>query len=527
MSSMKIDVYSHHFTVYTGETYFFSPTNQLMNEFLKRNVQWDYKKQGWGHDAKVTREIKAKFFVTDKDNKEYRIHINQLQSFLEHLNNHGYNDYTLLYHNPEQLNFQEVITSLKSHFTLRPLQVEAVDYCTSPNPILSTVPPWPYPAKLVELQTGEGKSIVSMETASRMKSRFVMVIRAQYLQKWYNDILEAMDISPEEIYMVQGGDALRDVLQLGVNNQLDNYKAIVVSNKTFQIYLRQFEEYGNEIDYPIMPYDFCTTLGAKVLLVDEGHQDFHLNYKIHLYTHTQLSVTTTATLVPDDPFLKKMARIVYPESLRFKPEDQEGFIQYRAFFYRFWNPKFIKTKNFKGYSHVEFEKSILKHAPTKRHYFAMLASIIENEYIRYIDENKVDKSQFKVIIFCSLIKMCTELTEFLQERFRALDIRRYVGEDPYENLIEPDIRVTTPGSAGTAVDIPGLYLGINTVAMGSSQQSKQTIGRLRRRKDGIQPVYYETYSLDIPVHEYFHGKKRSQFNDKVAFFNSFNYDKNI
>lgn len=517
---MVIDVYSHYFKITLDEFNFFSKIVTILNSFLKRNIHWDREKEGHGKDSIVKNVIRARFFITCNGSKEYRIHINQLGDFLQELHNENYKDFTINYHDANDITFPIINTNLKPNYVLRPLQEEALAYCLKPNK---------YPAKLVELQTGEGKSIVSMVTASRLKSRFVMIIRAQYLEKWYQDLLDAMEISPEEIYVVQGKDKLVEVFQLGLNNKLDGIKAILISNKTFQPFLSQYEQYGTEgiyeLGYSITPDKYCEVLGARVVLVDEGHQDFHLNYKIHLYTHTQLSVTTTATLVPDDPFLKKMARIIYPEHLRFKPEDQAGYIQYRALFYRFWNPSYIRTKTYKGYSHVMFENSIIKHVPTKRHYFAMIASIIDKEYINFIEGK--DKSKFKVIVFCSLVKTCTELTEYLQDRYKTLDVRRYIGADPYENLIEPDIRVTTPGSAGTAVNVPDLYLGINTVAMGSSTQSKQTIGRLRRRKDNIQPIFYETYSLDIPNHDNFYSKKKYQFSDKVAFFNYFNYDKNI
>ena len=287
-------------------------------------------------------------------------------------------------------------------------------------------------------------------------------------------------------------------------------------------YISQYETLGKDYilqqGFIYTPDQYCQALKAKVLLIDEGHQDFHFNFKLFLYTHCLVSVTSTATLVPDDAFLKRMAAMAYPYDTRFNPGTKNNYVDCIGVTYRFQAPKYLRYTGRQGYSHTELEKSIMRHVPTEKSYYEMIATLIENHYI----PNR--KPGYKAIVFCSTINMCEKLTQYLKERdkLKDLDIRKYIGESDYSDLLEPDIRVTTPGSAGTAVDIPGLYLGINTVAIGSTPMNKQIIGRLREMKkgnpihpDGDNPKFIWLTCMDIPQHQRYHKDKQHVFNDKM------------
>ena len=70
--------------------------------------------------------------------------------------------------------------------------------------------------------------------------------------------------------------------------------------------------------------------------------------------------------------------------------------------------------------------------------------------------------------------------------------------DPYENIIEPDIRVTTIISGGTAIDIPNLRtLILNNIK--SPVANLQTMGRLRDLQNRDVKFYY-LYSEQIAKH---------------------------
>jgi superfamily II DNA or RNA helicase len=111
--------------------------------------------------------------------------------------------------------------------------------------------------------------------------------------------------------------------------------------------------------------------------------------------------------------------------------------------------------------------------------------------------------------------MCTEYTKVLKDRYPDLDVRRYVEDDPYENIIEADIRVTTVQSGGTAIDIPKLRVAIMTVSIDSPVSNLQALGRLRELKDRDVKFYY-LYCVQIPKQVQYHRNRKLLFEPKVA-----------
>jgi len=94
-------------------------------------------------------------------------------------------------------------------------------------------------------------------------------------------------------------------------------------------------------------------------------------------------------------------------------------------------------------------------------------------------------------------------------------VKRYVEDDPYDNLMKPDIRVSTLQSAGTAVDIPNLATTVMTTAVSSSQANIQGLGRLREMKDGRVPEFVYFACVDIKKHMEYHEKKREMLKDRT------------
>lgn len=100
---------------------------------------------------------------------------------------------------------------------------------------------------------------------------------------------------------------------------------------------------------------------------------------------------------------------------------------------------------------------------------------------------------------CGTIRLCTIVTNYLKKRYKKLSVLRYVDDDPFENVIKPDIRVSTIQSSGTAIDIPKLITVINTINVLSIQSNEQTLGRLRRL-EGKETTFIYTFANNIKKH---------------------------
>jgi hypothetical protein len=350
--------------------------------------------------------------------------------------------------------------------------------------------------------------------------RTMIIVKPMYLEKWVEDMHRTMIFEPKDIMVIRGSSQLMALLMMAEAGEL-NSKIILLSNKTLQNWLKLYEKFKDDtldMGYTCTPDRMCEVLGVGNRVIDEVHQDFHLNFKIDLYTNVAESISLSATLLSDDDFMNKMYEIAYPAFSRYKGPAYDKYIAARSVIYRLRQPNEVRYKDpvSKNYSHHVFEQWILKNDQRASNYFDLINTVVKGSYLpKY-------KKPDRCIIFCASIAMCTVVTAYLQKRYPHLDIRRYVEEDPWENLMEADISVTTLQSAGTAVDIPNLTTVILTTAVSSSQSNVQGFGRLRKPNDGTVPEFNYFVCEDIPKQVDYHEKKRGILQDRAISYKSIN-----
>jgi hypothetical protein len=253
-----------------------------------------------------------------------------------------------------------------------------------------------------------------------------------------------------------------------------------------------------------MPYELLPLLKAGVRLVDEVHQDFHLNFKLDLYTHVPRSVSLTATLEGDDAFLNRMTEIAYPLPTRYRGLAYDKYIDAACMSYNIREREKIRTKEYGSvmYSHHAFEKSVMKNPRIFNDYCKMIVEAVKQAWL-HDGYQKGDRC----LVYCAGIEMATRVTAFLKNAFADKDVRRYVEDDPYENLMEAELSVSTLLSAGTGHDIAMLTAVVLTPAVSSSTANIQGFGRLRKIEGRKTNFIYFT-CLDIPKHMQYHEAKK-------------------
>lgn len=503
---LTITTYSHHFEVSQ-----LSPRGRSM--CMQHATKWTEVlwQKSRGHHVRTWGKVYA---AATKDRQEFRFHINQLEQFNELLRSNQ------LTENLVHRVHVPVPESAIAHMTMDPAKVPLVhqepslEYLAEPLPV----------SKLIGLQTGKGKGFVSLHNAALFGNRTVIIVKPSYMIKWFEEILEYMpDVEGEDIMMVQGGTNLKALLALAQSDQLD-CKFIIVSNKTFQGWLTDYEQwhdYSLEVGYGCKPQDFFATVKAGNRIIDELHQDWHMNFKLDLYTNVQRSVSLSATLLSKDAFTNRTYDCAYPRHLRGPELALDKYINVLPTFFRFRNPEKIRSdsKSGRGYSHDEFEKSVLRQPAVKIAYFNMCASLYEQNFLHHPRRNKT------ALVFCYSTEMCTAMMKYFQGRFPDGDFRRYAGslKDPYEDLMEAQCVFSTLGSSGTAIDKPNLTYVLMTNAITSVKANVQALGRLRRLglndedrvKDDNLPENQTWFSYlvcsDIPKHMEYDREKKLDF----------------
>lgn len=351
-------------------------------------------------------------------------------------------------------------------------------------------------------------TFVALNAAAQIGSRLVIIVKAGYVEKWIEDVLKTYEISVDEIMMVKGTANLQALITMAKQGLLDS-KVIIIGNKCMQAWFKLYALNGKwsmKAGYDCLPSDFYETIGAGVRLIDEVHQEFHLNYMLDIYTNIERSISLSATLVNNDKFLEKMYDVAYPLLERYSGTPLKRYVNATSVHYVLEDENSVRTTEFGSptYSHHAFEKSILRHRGNmKNNYFDLVDVYIKDGFIR--DYKKGEKC----LIFCSGIDFCTALCEYLTKVHPELVVKRYVEDDPLSNLLgEGDIVVSTILSSGTAHDIANLKTVILTVAVDSIQANIQSLGRLREIPGVITRFYYFV-CLNVPKHvEYGHRKEK-------------------
>lgn len=454
--------------------------------------------------GKWTRRADKLFGGKTIDNTEFRFHINQLAEFKEFLSRNHITPNLYREEYEPLLPPQTYNIPVRQGWSEYDYQVPIVDYQIAKDGNRS---------KLIGIQTGKGKTSTALFAVSKLGYRTLIMIKPAYIEKWCGDVTNVLDQSTMDIMVVQGGDHLRGIIELAKHGRL-KANFIIMSNRTYQNYVKAYETdpWGEEYQsYECHPENLFPLLGIGEVLIDEVHQEFYATFKMLMYTHVDVVVAMSATLLTRDSFLEKMYNIAFPRQVRYDGLEVDKYIKVYPVAYNFYKPEKIRLTEWgaNNYSHTAFEKSIQRHHQTLQNYLELIRYVMDIGFVRgHLPGDKI-------MVFAATISMCTEITRYLSRRFPQYDVRRYVEEDPYENAMEAEVIVSTLQSAGTALDIKGLRTVIMTVNVDSPSANVQTVGRLRKLPDRDVKFYY-FYCEQFDKHKDYNRRRETLLTNHVA-----------
>ena len=355
---------------------------------------------------------------------------------------------------------------------------------------------------------------IAMRSAELIGERVLLTMKGGYTKKWREDLKDGYGYGPKEIVIPGSTKDLRVLIALGKQG-LITQKFIMISNKLLYGFLKHYESSNGDTSfYGCAPHELCEVLGVGFVIRDEVHQEFHFNFRLDLYTHVKKTLNLSATLISDNPIINTMYKWMMPMLTRFGNGTYNKYIDVIAIQYHMLNERVVRCQNlaFKSYSHVLFEQSIMKNSSLTKQYFDFIYDIYAEYYL------KERQPGMKSLVFFATVDMCTCFTDYMLRRTDGLVVKRYTQEDDYSNILTAELVVTTLKSAGTAVDIPGLYVAIMTDSINSRQQNEQAVGRLRVMRGPLahlNPKFIYLYCRTIPKQLEYHLNKREVLRDKV------------
>ena len=488
--ALIIDIYSHHFIVSGVDAFH----NEIILSFVRQLVEIHTDRDAWGNlHSKAVRV----YAVKSKVDHSYRLHINLFESFKQHMSDKGVVLKNITYHplyTPEFANIE-----MKKGWEPFEEQKPVIEYIVQDGI-----------KKVIDAQTGQGKTLMTMFALAQIKQRVAMVIKPMYIERWLDVIVGDGTVlqhtTKNDVVVVRGGKQLRGLIYMAQEGKL-NAQFIVISNTTLSLYYKHYKEFGASEEYGwVHPEDFWKLLGVGVRVIDEAHEHFYVCFITDLNSHVHKSVELSATLEPDNPFLKRMYNIMYPKHLRMNTGAYKRYIEVYGLTYHILDdPKYIQTSN-RGrstYSQAAYETNIFKQKPRMVRLRKMMLGLTERLFM------SERLPEHKLLIFFETIDMCTDIASVLKDAYPHLKVSRYTEEEDASVLDTHDIIVATPKSAGTAVDIKKLQIVISFVMRNSTQAVEQMIGRLRQLKtDKLQPKFYYLFTRQIDTHVRYHHKKQ-------------------
>ena len=496
MINLNITIRNTHFVV-SGVTIHHRKLIDTFNTFLTTTDSVYLK-----HQRRVIVTGERRYYY-NIDNHTYHYSIHLLKTFIGRAIKYGMTKDDFIIHNETDVSYGELKATIREEYKDRDHQLAYIEKAIETNPMV-----------LIDLNTGKGKTYISMRVATELKMPTAIIVLPRYIDKWIGDVKKNTTVKDEDIYVVRGKDSLTRLLE-----DDKQYDFVIFSLNTLRNYITAID--NGELDTDIRAEDILSKLGLGMVINDEVHQNFHAVYMTTIRLNPAKVVALSATLDNLNTKVSQMYNTLYPSDYRcgnlvkFDP-----YAIVVAVSYNLDNPKAVNCTGYKGYSHVMFEQYLMRRSMFRNMYIDM---ILHYTKIGYVDRRTKGS---KCLILVQTVALATLLTNYLNHKLNGVVVKRYVEEDPYDNIMDADITVSTNQSAGAALDIPQLITVIQTVSMRSLQGNVQALGRLREIK-GTDVMYYYTYARNLPKQYDLHVDRKDVIGHLTKEYRYVEYDKEL
>lgn len=511
---MNVTIYSHNFAVrdYNRSGYDFLKKFSINNfgETDFRAIRINKMPSRFGKKPLPT--IKKTYAACTNDGREFRFHRNTLDLFKLAVSNEPGLCGKVIYNEEPMYVPEHVGLTVLPKWTPRELQVPLIAYFNAPGS-----------SKVLNLQTGQGKTYCSLTSSAHHGERLAICIESRFFSLWAEALdpdsdKQVLDLKKDEVLWIQGSKDFKALLQLGLTDQMDGIKVVVIALRTMANYIETYLRYGEDMltVYPVLPIDFHKSIKAGTALKDEVHLSLYANYMEELFSHVPRRFSLSATL-EDGSFKDKIFGIMFPMDQRLDTGPLKQYIDVTALKYRLREPSKVKysVRGSSDYNHNAFEQWIIADRGRLNNYLKMI--------LEWVDRRFVQRTYFegqKCAVFVSSIEMATEVWKYLRKNIPHWNVSRYAASagDIYDESKQADIMVTTEKSFSTGFDLPGLVCALLTVSINSFNTNVQILGRLRELRDHpeLSPIFDYLVCEDIQKHvDYHEEKKRTIFKDRV------------
>lgn len=355
-----------------------------------------------------------------------------------------------------------------------------------------------YAQLLLNLQPGDGKTYISTASLTFLGMRTMVITHIERIKnQWLDTFTRMTDLEDKQICVINSS---KDIDKLFRKD--NKYKVYLINHGTILSYAKTngWESIG----------ELFRHLKIGIKIIDEAHLNFENIIKIDLNTNTKKTIYLTATFERSDYKENNLFNVCFKNVVRYGLETRKEKRKHIMYLGVLYNSKpgldkqaYMTTMH--GFNKIRYSE----YQMTCEEFFNALQYTID--YFK----NK----EGKMMIMSSTIDSVELIKHYLNERYSDLTISAYhskVSSEEKEKALEADIICTTPKSAGTGVDIPGLRTVIMAESYSSTVQADQVSGRLREYSDHDKTFYVELVDVGFTKVFSMYKKRLTIFKKKCA-----------
>ena len=341
-----------------------------------------------------------------------------------------------------------------------------------------------------------GKTYCAGVGLSKNKMKTLIIVHRDNLRKQWAESLHNMSgYSYNDIHEIVSTNEMYDIIH---GHYKPDYDVYIMTHATFRAGVSHL---GSLREAELFTYNL--KIGMKI--IDEAHLEFRdtllmdavMNVKRNLY----LTATDARSAKDENAIFKYSFRnaVYYKEKISIDDNKPKKWVNYVTVAVNSHCPPNIyryRVAGSRGMNSATYGKWVIAYDKNKTH-FKACRDLVKQTF--------TEDGHSKMIIFMPLIDLCENLQEFLfrelsdDEKFEYdLDIRTMNSlhsKSENERAKKADVLITTIGSAGTGIDIPGITDIICCSPFVSGVTAIQVFGRIRYIPKKCH--YYDIYDTSV------------------------------
>jgi len=328
--------------------------------------------------------------------------------------------------------------------------------------------------RFLSLETGKGKTYVTINAISKLKKRAMIIVDTLDLaDQWKREFLNHTNLAAQDIVILSGQESIDKQMAL----------------PTGKVYIAIHRTLSNLISNDMTSIGkLMGKLGIGIRIFDESHVEYMNICRINSLSNVEYTIYLTATpsrsaYQDDSLYAKVFRRIPYFNGKELGSE------------------KYCKVIMCKMNSHPGLDDRIA--ARTKYGFNqAKWASYVANDgyeflleaLVKLFDSFKLISRDKKVAIMLPTIELIKKIKDDLTNQYPGIEIGTFIGEISKDKRLEELSKkfiLTNDKIFDKGIDVKDLEILILMVPISSAVKTEQIVGRLRDRKD------YSSIVIDV------------------------------